>query len=223
MANLAIFDLDYTLTQRGTWGRFVFQTVKTRPWLWLPLLISAGRHQWLYKKGRIPRIAVKQAMMRWSMVGKPRAHMLRLAEAFATNEVPHKLRPGAIRALIKHRDAGDVIIIASAAVDIIVEAIARHLEIEHWVATDMAWQDESLLPEFASKNCYGAEKLVRVKRLFDENPKLKQSDTHITFYSDSHSDIEMFTFSDVGIAVNPNRKLQDAAPKLGIEVIDWNK
>jgi len=98
VANLAIFDLDYTLTKRGTWGRFVFQNVKTRPWIWLPLLISAGRHQWLYKQGKIPRIEVKQAMMHWSIVGKSREHMLSLAEEFAQKEVPHKLRPGAIRA-----------------------------------------------------------------------------------------------------------------------------
>jgi len=157
MANLAIFDLDYTLTKRGTWGRFVLRTVRFRIWLWPFIILTAGWHQWLYKRGKIPRIAVKQAMMRWSMVGKTRAEMLHLAEGFAKNEVPHKLRPGAIRALEKHKAAGDTIIIASAAVDILVEAIARHLDVEHWVATEMGWENDILLAEFASKNCYGAE------------------------------------------------------------------
>jgi len=222
MANLAIFDLDYTITKRGTWGRFVWRVIRSRPWLSVPLLVSAARHQWLYKKGKIPRIAVKQAMMRWSMVGKSRAEMLRYAEDFAKNEVPRKLRPGAVRALEAHKAAGDVIIIASAAVDIIVEAVSRHLGVEYWVATEMAWEDDRLLAEFASKNCYGAEKLNRILTLFDENTDLKHFDTHITFYSDSHSDIEMFNFCDIGVAINPNRKLQNIAAKLGIEIIDWN-
>jgi len=222
MANLAIFDLDYTITKRGTWGRFVWRVIRSRPWLSVPLLVSAARHQWLYKKGKIPRIAVKQAMMRWSMVGKSRAEMLRYAEDFAENEVPRKLRPGAVRALEAHKAAGDVIIIASAAVDIIVEAVSRHLGVEYWVATEMAWEDDRLLAEFASKNCYGAEKLNRILTLFDENTDLKHFDTHITFYSDSHSDIEMFNFCDIGVAINPNRKLQNIAAKLGIEIIDWN-
>ncbi len=223
MPNIAIFDLDYTLTKRGTWGRFVFQNVKWQPWLWGPLLVSAAWHQWLYKQGRIARIEVKQAMIRWSMAGKTRANMLRLAENFAQNEVPNKLRPGAIRALNAHKDAGDIIIIASAAVDIIVEAIARRLDIKHWVATNMKWENDRLLADFSSKNCYGIEKLNRTGPLLDENTGLKQSDTIITFYSDSHSDIEMFTFCDIGIAVNPNPRLRHAAPDLGIEIVDWNQ
>jgi len=59
MANIAIFDLDYTLTKRGTWGRFVIKNVKFKPWLWLPLTISAGVTQWRYKQGHLPRIRVR--------------------------------------------------------------------------------------------------------------------------------------------------------------------
>ncbi|MDG2361939.1 MAG: hypothetical protein P8L81_06225 [Hellea sp.] len=42
MKNIIIFDLDYTLTKKGTWGRFVLHTVKYKPWIWLPLILSAG-------------------------------------------------------------------------------------------------------------------------------------------------------------------------------------
>ena len=221
MPNIAIFDLDYTLTKRGTWGRFVIKTVKFKPWLWLPLALSAGFTQWRYKRGHLPRIRVKQAMMRWSMVGKSRTEMEKFAEIFAENEVKHGLRPGAIEALELHRNNGDIIIIVSAAVDLIVEPIARRLNIDYWLATNMKWENEKLAPEFASKNCYGPEKVVRIEEFFVDNPELKQNHTIITMYSDSYSDIEILRYCDKGVAVNADAKLIKAAQTEGFEVVNW--
>lgn len=221
MADIAIFDLDYTLTKRGTWGRFVIKNVKYRPWLWLPLAISAGITQWRYKRGKIPRIRVKQAMMRWSMIGKPHEKMQRLADEFAVSEIATGLRPGAIKALEHHRMRGDTIIIASAAVDLIVAPIAEKLGISLWVATNMKWNAGKLAPDFSSANCYGTEKLARVKQLFVQNPELKQNNTIITMYSDSYSDLDMLRFSDNGIAVNADRKLREAAKHENFDVVEW--
>ena len=221
MPDIAIFDLDYTLTKRGTWGRFVVKTVKFKPWLWLPLALSAGFTQWRYMQGHLPRIRVKQAMMRWCMVGKPRAELESLAQDFANNEVKNGLRPGAVKALEAHRAKGDIIIIVSAAVDIIVKPIAEHLGITHWIATDMKWTDGKLAAEFASKNCYGPEKVIRLETFFAQNPTLKQNNTHITMYSDSYSDIDILRFSDKGVAVNADRKLSRAAGDEGFELVGW--
>ena len=115
---LVIFDLDYTLTKRGTWGRFVWMNIKTRPHIWLPLLFSTILMQWRYKRGQIPRVRVKQAMMRWSMVGKSRKNLDIMAERFAEKEIKSGLRPGALQALERHRAQGDNLMIASAAVDL---------------------------------------------------------------------------------------------------------
>jgi len=131
------------------------------------------------------------------------------------------LRPGAIKALQQHRANGDVIIIASAAVDLIVKPIAERLNVEHWVATDMKWDNEKLAPDFASKNCYGSEKLARVEQLFAQNPQLKHNHTIITMYSDSYSDIDILRFSDNGVAVNADRRLIKASKEEGFDVVDW--
>lgn len=221
MADIAIFDLDYTLTKRGTWGRFVFKCVRFKPWLWVPLAISAGVTQWRYKRGHLPRIKVKQAMMHWAMKGVSRTNLERLAEDFAEREVKAGLRPGAVLALQKHKDKGDVIIIASAAVDLIVSPIAKRLDVKHWVATNMKWIDGKLTSDFASKNCYGREKLVRVMELFAQNLNLKQSNTLITMYSDSYSDIEILRYCDIGVAVNADKRLIRASFKEGFERVDW--
>ena len=220
---LAIFDLDYTLTRRGTWGRFVWQNVRFRPHIWLPLLVAAGWTQWRYKRGHRPRIDVKRAMMRWAMKGRSKAYLTGLAERFADNEVSNGLRPGAIRTLEQHKADGDTLMLASAAVDLLVAPIARRLEIEHFVATDMAWDDQEIVKlEFSSPNCYGAEKLTRVQAHLAENPGLKQNHTIITFYSDSYSDLDLFNFCDVMVAVNPDKRLKNAALGEGFRIEDWD-
>ncbi len=220
---LAIFDLDYTLTKRGTWGRFVWQMVRFKPHLWLPLLFSAGWAQFRYKRGAIPRVRVKQAMMRWCMVGKTKAEMQEQARIFGAAEVPAKLRPGGLRQLEQHRAQGDAIIIVSAAVDIIVSDIAQRLDIEHFLATDMAWdEDQKLMLNFATPNCYGPEKVRRLEAFLAQNPHLKQNHTLITMYSDSYSDLEIMSYSDIGVAVNPSKKLAKNASRHGFEVVNWD-
>ena len=219
---LAIFDLDYTLTKRGTWGRFVWMNVKYRPHIWLPLLAAAGWTQWRYKKGHLPRIRVKQAMMRWAMRGKSRAELTALAEKFANKDVKSGLKPGAINALNVHKEAGDVIMIASAAVDIIVAPIAKRLGVTHFVGTDMAWdENEQLAPSFASKNCYGEEKLLRIKALIDRTPELSRLHPAIS-YSDSKADLPLLKFTQRGVAVDPKTKFEDILKDItSIDIERW--
>ncbi len=221
--NIAIFDLDYTLTKRGTWGRFVISVIKYRPWVWVPLALSAGLRQILYKAGILPRIAVKQGMMRWSMRGLDRDVLTQHAQRFAQKEVASGLRSGAIRTLENHQKAGDHILVASAAVDLIASEIAALLNIDHVIATRIHWNEKGQLSrEFASNNCYGKEKAKRIQEFIRNNPSLKHSHTVITFYSDSHSDLESFKLADVGVAVNPNAKLRKIAAIHGIKIEDWN-
>lgn len=220
---LAIFDLDYTLTKRGTWGRFVWSTIKWRPHIWVPLWASAGLTQWKYKQGKVPRVRVKQAMMRWCMVGKTKDEMLKRAEAFAQKEIESGLRPGGMAALQAHKDRGDDIMIASAAVDILVDAIASRLGVVHTVSTNMDWDEHGRLkPTFKSENCYGPEKLRRVQTYLTENAALKQNHTDITMYSDSYSDLEILTFADLSIAVHPDKRLESHAKQQGWPIKDWN-
>lgn len=220
--HIAIFDLDYTLTKRGTWGRFVWMNVRNRPHIWLPLLISAGWTQWQYKKGNKPRIDVKRAMMRWAMKSKTKSQLTYLADKFADNEVANGLRPGGVKALKLHKDKGDVIVIVSAAVDILVEPIARRLNIPYFLATDMAWDNRGQLSmQFASPNCYGPEKVQRFKSLLAQNSELQGREVAV-MYSDSHSDIPLMQLARRGVCVHPSHKLRQRAPELGYEVVNWD-
>ena len=220
-AKLAIFDLDYTLTKRGTWGRLVWRSVRYKPHLWLPLFISTAMFQYRYKSGGVPRGDVKKNMMRWGMTGKRRAKLETMAEGFAAEEVAGGLRPGAVKALARHKANGDHILIASAAVDLIVAPISAKLGADGYVCTRLDWsKDDLLLPDFASQNCYGTAKLKSVKA-YIERQGLSDLDT--VFYTDSRADIEVMRFADKAIAVNPDSRLEKLALDEGYDIQDWMK
>lgn len=219
---LAIFDLDKTLTKRGTWGRFSNGLFLRRPFLLPFMWTHAALLQLIYKLGIIERVRVKQGMMRWSMVGKSRRELEAAALSFAQKEVLNGLKPGAIQQLQLHKDRGDKIIIVSAAVDLIVKPICELLEIQDFLATDMLWdENETAVAGFSSPNCYAAEKVRRFENFLEKNPELRSYKT--VFYTDSHSDLPLLDICSEGVAVNPNKKLRLLAPANGFLIVDWEK
>lgn len=216
---IAIFDLDYTLTKKGTWGRFVWMSVRRKPLLWLPLLLCTLSFQLQYKLGKVPRGDVKRTMMRWSLMRLNKQELEQMAEKFADNEVSHGLRPGGLAALAYHNAQGHRILIASAAVDLIVSPIARRLDIEDFVSTNLAWCDEGgLLDCFASPNCYGEAKLECVKKWCEDNI---EGDKTIYFYSDSKADLPVLEFSDIPVVIDPSSKFLKIAAAKQMTVQNW--
>jgi len=222
----AIFDLDETITTRGTWGRFVSQALKDKPGRLLGMWAGAGISQIIYKISPKERIFVKRGMLRRSLSGKSKSELQALADQFADEEVRSGLRPGAVRQIEAHRAAGDRIVIASAGADLVVEAIAKRLDIETVISTNLAWlqKDETLIcaRHFASENCYGPGKLTRLQKCLETFDDFKREAAHITVYSDSHSDLPVLKFADKGVSVNGDSKLLKAAKVYGFETVDWS-
>jgi HAD superfamily hydrolase (TIGR01490 family) len=221
---IAIFDLDETLTKKGTWGRFVLASIKRKPHKWLPFFASSLFSQAKYMLGKGPREHVKESMMRWTLSGRSHTDLMAMAEIFAQNEIENGLRDQARLVLQRHKDAGDRIIIATAAVDLIIEPIARRLGVDEVVCTKMAYhEDGTLAQKLGGENCYGAGKLKLVKEYLDGDPKYRRDHAHITMYSDSRSDLDILRWADVGIAVNPSPRLTKCAPEYGFAVQDWDR
>ena len=220
---IAIFDLDYTLTRRGTWWRFVWSWwVWPRPYLWLPFLIAAGWAQLRYKFGLLPRDQVKLAMMRWAMKGASKEQVYRKGEAFARREVQKGLRDGAFKAIQHHKCRGDKLIIISAAVDVIAKPMGNLLGFDHVLSTAMSFDRRNKLQlKFKTPNCYSYEKVNRFKEMLVDNPSLKQYYTHVTFYSDSYSDLAMFKLANVCVCVHPDKKLSHYAAQRGWHILYW--
>ncbi len=223
MQNIAIFDLDETLTLKGTWGRFVVGSIRNQPLKYIPFIAQTLFSQMLYMLGFGPREHVKEAMMRRTLSGRSRTELEGMAEDFAHNEVENGLRPQALSIIEKHRKAGDRIVIASAAVDLIVDPIARRLGISEIVCTKMLYTDDGRLAKtLGSENCYGAGKLTMVKDYLSQDVHYNRNDVHITMYSDSKSDLDILRWADVGIAVHPSPRLIKCVETYGLEIQMWD-
>ena len=226
MQRYAVFDLDETITSRGTWGRFVTQALKGEPGKLFAMWARAGMGQLLYKATHVERISVKRSMLRSSLTGRTRVDLQAMADEFADEEIRSGLRPGAIRELEACRAAGDRILIASAGADIIAEAIAKRLQIETVVSTNLSWNGEGENQvcdrNFGSENCYGSGKLVRLRKCLETFDDFNRETSHITMYSDSYSDLPALQFADKGVCVNGDSKLLKAADVYGFETVDWS-
>lgn len=171
-----------------------------------------------------PRERVKERMMQWTIAGRTRADLEQLAQDFADEEVRNGLRKKARDVVEHHRAAGDRIMIASAAVDLIVNPIADHLNIVDRICTKTAFdKNDRLEKRLGGMNCYGANKLILVREYLEQDPNFDRDNTHITMYSDSRSDLDIFDWADVGIAVNPSPRLLRCADEHGLSVEDWDK
>ena len=223
-ASIVIFDLDETLTKKGTWGRFVVSTLKGRPLRWLPFLATSLFFQAVYMLRLGPREHVKESMMRWTLSGRSRESLEALADAFANSEVSEGLRTRARHTIEMHRAQGDRLIIASAAVDLIVKPMAKRLGIQDIVCTKTLYTaSDKLARKLGGMNCYGPDKLHMVRAYLQADPGFDRDNTHITMYSDSRSDLEILRWADTGIAVNPSPRLGKLVEKYGFEVQDWDK
>lgn len=216
MTELAIFDLDYTLTRKGTWGRFIAQMMRGKP-LELPALLgAAGWAQLQYKRGKLRRVEVKRAMMRRSIVGLPRAVLEAEADGFVADDLQNGMDPRVLSALKDHQSKGHPVLIASAAVDLLVDRYETALQVDGSVSTRMKWsEDGRLTDQFETENCYGAEKMTRVTEWIESqglNP------TRVTAYSDSASDAPLLEFADKAVMVRPSRKAQRYAKLKGFEI-----
>lgn len=220
---IAIFDLDYTLTKRGTWWRFVWTWwVWPRPYLWIPFLLAAGWAQLSYKLGNLPRADVKIAMIRWAMKGASKDEVHRRGLAFAQREVKRGLRAGAFKAIKAHKDRGDKLMIISAAVDVVAQPIGDMLGFDYVLATEMAFDERNKLQlKFKTSNCYGAEKVKRFNKILDDTAVLQQYHTNVTFYSDSYSDLAMFKRANVCVAIHPDKKLSRHAAQESWHIMQW--
>ena len=216
MPGTAIFDMDRTLTRTGTWSRYMFSVNKKRPMFYLRLPLLAV-HAIAYKIGLRSRQSVKEhglKIMSWA----PREKLEHAANIFAEKEVQHGLRRQTIMVLDKHRNAGDMLVMATAAADLVARPIAQKLGFDVVISTELQWSDTGhLTGKLSGANCYGNAKLELIEASNSKHDFPKPR----TGYSDHVSDLPFLQWVDEGIAVNPSRGLARIANKAGLRIEDW--
>ncbi len=216
-ANIAIFDLDKTITHYDTYIHFLLSILSKKPLraircIHLPFAIL------MFKVGLRSNSWLKETFLVAFAGGINREAINTMSQSFVSKVLKSGVYPEALEQIEKHRAAGDRLVLASASFNIYVELLAEKLNFDDVLCTHAEWDEAGQLTgRIDGKNCYGENKLVAVKNHLAsiENKAL------ITMYSDHDSDLPVFLLSDVRVATNPNSRLEAQAKTHNISIVRW--
>ena len=222
MQKISLYDMDRTITVRGTYTPFLFHMVFARaPWrlIFLPLL-PFGFLAYGFKM--ISRGQLKTFNQRMLLGSAPKLSALRPhIESFADKVLRSNFHKKAIDQIEADRAAGRTLVLVTASYELYAEAIARRLGFDHLIGTQLEVDGEGrVLPVIIGENCYDDAKIGRIKALFAKQG-WQRSETHVRAYSDHVSDQAMLEFADEAIATTPTPKLRHMAKARGWKIVDW--
>ena len=222
MSDLAVYDMDRTVTRRATYTPFLLHCALRRaPWRLLLLPIVAGS-MLAYLARLIDRARLKE-INHHLLLGRaihPRDLKL-LVDSFADKQIATNIRPGARAAITRDHAEGRRLVLATASYRLYADAIAERLGFDDVIGTgSVTGLDERVHAKIAGENCYGPMKM-RMIADWVEASGLKGTHGHVRFYSDHVSDQPAFEWADEPVAVNPHGKLRRLATERGWAIEDW--
>lgn len=223
MVELAIYDMDRTITRAGTYTPWLlFWAWHRAPWrlLLLPFAALAGL---AYAAKLITRQRLKEINQTLLMGYRTEASRLApMAEAYAKRVMNGGVYPDALAQIACDKAAGRRVILATASYAFYVEALARRFGIAEVIATRSQRDARGrILAKIDAHNCYGDSKLAMIKAYFEEKG-IDRSRVRVRFYSDHFSDRPVFDWADEPIAVNASAPLRAHARLNSWQMIDWH-
>jgi len=219
---LAIYDMDRTITVRGTYTPFLIHVAwRMAPWrlVLTPLVLLAMA---AYVLRLIPRARLKE-INQHLMIGDrvPRTRLAPHIESYADRVMTYNMRAGAVEQIARDRADGCRLVLATASYRLYVDAIARRLGFDDVIATDHMGQDlDYVRARIAGENCYDVAKLGMIRAWMSRHG-IERSAAYIRAYSDHVSDAPMLEFADEAFAANPHKPLAQLAEFRGWPRVDW--
>ena len=222
-AEIAIYDMDLTITRRATLIPFLWHAgIRIAPWrlLLLPLAIPGLI---AYQFGGIDRGRLKE-LLQHILLGPHcnRAELMQVAASFAEATLTHNVYRGALAQIAIDRAAGRKLVMATASYRLYAEAIANQLGFDDVIATNsLTGFDDRIIARIDGENCYGPAKLRMIQRWM-AGQEIDRHSVRIRFYSDHASDAPVLEWADEPFAVNAHDKLRRLALTRGWPIVDWD-
>ena len=220
MTDLAIYDMDRTVTRRATYTPFLLHcAVRRAPWrlLLLPFVVLS---MLAYVVKLIDRGRLKEINHRL-LLGHERhpAELKPLVDSFAAAVLANNVRPGARSAIARDKAEGRRLVMATASYRFYAREIAERLGFDDCIGTNsILGLDERVHAKIDGENCYGPAKLKMIEDWLEKSGLTR---AHVRFYSDHASDAPVFEWADEPVAVNPHDRLAKLAAARGWRVEDW--
>jgi HAD superfamily hydrolase (TIGR01490 family) len=222
-SQLAIYDMDRTITRRATYTPFLIHAaLRLAPWrlILLPLVILSMLAYLLklVERGRLKEINYTL------LIGRSIApeRLEPVIESFADRQIATNIMPGARASIEADRAAGRRLVMATASYRLYAGAIAQRLGFKDVIATETQLDAKGrIIARIEGANCYGDSKLAMIQAWL-QSEGLEREAVHIRFYSDHISDSVVHHWSDEPVAANAHDRLVRLAKAEGWEIHDWS-
>jgi HAD superfamily hydrolase (TIGR01490 family) len=210
--SLALFDLDNTLLAGDSdheWGQFLVDLG----------IVDRSEYEALnhrfYEQYKAGTLDIRE-FCRFSfapLAAHPLDQLHGWREQFMRERIEPMIAPGARRLLMKHREAGDALVIITATNRFVTEPIAHLLGVEHLLATEPHFERGCYTGELEGVPCFQGGKVTRLEQWLNTQPHLTLDGSW--FYSDSHNDLPLLERVAYPVAVDPDETLAETAQARG--------
>lgn len=194
MKRYALFDFDGTITTKDTLFDFIRFTYG-KSGLVKCLLMNVWNLS-LYAVKLRSNERAKEIMLATMIKGTSTAVFEEQCKRYSMERVPQIIKENTKEIIEKHLTAGETLLIVSASPENWIRPWAMKNGFTEVIATKLEERDGALTGKFASRNCYGVEKVNRLKEFFTDREQV-----FITAYGDSSGDKPMLNYANHGVLI----------------------
>jgi phosphatidylglycerophosphatase C len=209
---LAVFDLDGTITHRDTLLPYVMRFPMSAPRKFLGVLVFCWTLM-LFVLGLRDHGQVKSAFIRSTLRGQTRAQVQAWTAEFVPTVLKHGVFADALSRIAQHRKEGARLVLMSASTDLYVPAFGAALGFDEVICTGVQWDGDRLEGHLTTPNRRGTEKTRCFEALRQAHPGLTTA-----AYGNAGSDLDHMRLADHPLLVNASKSAQRQAVRLGIPV-----
>jgi HAD superfamily hydrolase (TIGR01490 family) len=215
MTIAAFFDMDRTVLTIDTalsWSRFLH----SRGELSASYMARALWWTALYRFAMLDMETLARNVAQ-ELEGDPEDEMIAKCEIWHREHVDRAVAVAARRAIDRHRERGDELVLLTGSTQYAADVVARGLGIEHVLCTRLQVADGRFTGRL-DQMCFGAHKVPVAERWArDRGIDLARS----WFYSDSYNDLPMLSRVGIPVAINPDGQLKRHARKNWWRIEQW--
>lgn len=186
--NLVLFDFDGTITRDDSLLEFIAYVVGFKKFFrgilaLSPILLA-------YKLNLVSNNFTRRKLMTYFFGGMSVDRFDKICKKYSTTHIEDIVKFSALAKIKEYQQNGDLVVIVTASLEdwLLPWCKANNLEL---LGTKIQKLGGIITGEIEGKNCYGKEKVNRVKRAYDVSKFEK-----IIAYGDSRGDKEMLEFAD---------------------------
>jgi HAD superfamily hydrolase (TIGR01490 family) len=182
--SIAFFDFDGTITERDIFFDFIFYRLKKGLSAWrimraMPVLAA-------YLMKLMDNETAKEKIFGILFQGEQLTSFQHAVDNYYQTYFSKRLRPAAIEKIQRHQSMAHRVVIVSANFSWLIQPFAAAYQLE-MISTEAAVDQSRITGKFATPNCYGAEKVSRIRAAISNLDAYDE----IYAYGDSKGDTAM--------------------------------